>query len=64
MTCKHGPHTIHRHDHMSYVQNIVANEAGLKSCLEKIGLIAGRKIIPLMSCSQCFVLARMPAWTL
>ncbi|CAK9876198.1 unnamed protein product [Sphagnum jensenii] len=43
VTCKHGPHTIHCHDRMSYVQNIIANEAGLKSHLEKIGLIVGRK---------------------
>jgi hypothetical protein len=32
---------------MPYVQNIIANEAGLKSCLEKTGLIAGRKDRPL-----------------
>jgi hypothetical protein len=25
------------------MQNIIANEAGLKFCLEKIGLIVGRK---------------------
>jgi hypothetical protein len=31
---------------MSYVQNIIVNEAGLKSRLEKIGLIAGRKDRP------------------
>jgi hypothetical protein len=31
---------------MSYVQNIIANEAGLKSRLEKISLIAGRKDRP------------------
>jgi hypothetical protein len=43
VTCKHGPHTIRRHDHMPYVQNIIANEVGLKSRLEKTGLIAGRK---------------------
>jgi hypothetical protein len=43
VTCKHGPHIIRRHDRMSYVQNIIANEAGLKSRLEKTGLIAGRK---------------------
>jgi hypothetical protein len=46
VTCKHGPHTIRHHDHMPYVQNIIANEAGLKSCLKKIGLIAGRKDRP------------------
>jgi hypothetical protein len=40
---KHGPHTIRRHDRMQYVQNIIANEANLKSHLEKIGLIASRK---------------------
>jgi hypothetical protein len=28
---KHGPHTIRRHDRMPYVQNIIANEASLKS---------------------------------
>jgi hypothetical protein len=43
MTCKHGPHTIRRHDRMPYVQNIIANEVGLKSRLEKTDLIAGRK---------------------
>jgi hypothetical protein len=43
VTCKHGPHIIRRHDRMPYVQNIIANEAGLKSRLEKTGLIAGRK---------------------
>jgi hypothetical protein len=43
VTCKHGPHTIRRHNHMSYVQNIIANEASLKSRLKKTGLIAGRK---------------------
>jgi hypothetical protein len=46
VTCKHGPHTIRRHDCMLYVQNIIANEAGLKSRLEKTGLIAGRKDRP------------------
>ncbi len=46
VTCKHGPHTIRRHDRMSYVLNIVTNEAGLKSRLEKIGLITGRKDRP------------------
>jgi hypothetical protein len=46
VTCKHGPHIIHRHDRMPYVQNIIANEAGLKSRLEKTGLIAGRKDHP------------------
>jgi hypothetical protein len=37
VTYKHGPHTIRRHDRISYVQNIVVNEAGLKSRLEKTG---------------------------
>jgi hypothetical protein len=46
VTCKHGPHTICRHDRMPYVQNIITNEAGLKSRLEKTGLIAGRKDRP------------------
>jgi hypothetical protein len=46
VTCKHGPHTIHHHDRMPYVENIIANEAGLKSHLEKTGLIAGRKDRP------------------
>ncbi len=46
VTCKHGPHTIRRHDRMSYVQNIIANEAGLKFRLEKAGLIADRKDRP------------------
>jgi hypothetical protein len=46
VTYKHGPHTICRHDHMPYVQNIITNEAGLKSRLEKTGLIAGRKDPP------------------
>jgi hypothetical protein len=46
VTCKHGPHTIRRHDRMPFVQNIIANEAGLKSHLEKTGLIAGRKDRP------------------
>jgi hypothetical protein len=43
VTCKRGPHTIRRHDRMPYVQNIIANEVGLKSRLEKIGLIVGHK---------------------
>jgi hypothetical protein len=43
VTCKHKPHTIRRHDRMPYVQNIIANEASLKSHLEKTSLIAGRK---------------------
>jgi hypothetical protein len=46
VTCKHGPHIIRCHDRMPYVQNIIANEAGLKSRLEKTGLIAGRKDRP------------------
>ncbi len=46
VTYKHEPHTIHRHDRMSYVQNIITNEANLKSRLEKTGLIAGRKDRP------------------
>jgi hypothetical protein len=43
VTYKHGPHIIRHHDRMSYVQNIIANEAGLESHLEKTGLIAGHK---------------------
>jgi hypothetical protein len=43
VTCKHGSHIIRRHDRMPYVQNIIANEASLKSRLEKTGLIVGRK---------------------
>jgi hypothetical protein len=46
VTCKHGLHIIRRHDHMPYVQNIIANEASLKSRLEKTGLIADRKDRP------------------
>jgi hypothetical protein len=46
VTCKHGPHTIRHHDRMPYVQNIIANEAGLKSRLEKAGLIADCKDRP------------------
>jgi hypothetical protein len=46
MTCRHGLQTIRRHDRMPYVQNIIANEASLKSRLEKTGLIAGRKDRP------------------
>jgi hypothetical protein len=46
VTCKHGPHIIRRHDRMPYVQNIIANEVGLKSHLEKTGLIAGHKDHP------------------
>jgi hypothetical protein len=46
VTCKHGLHTICRHDRMPYVQNIIANEVGLKSRLEKNGLITGRKDRP------------------
>jgi hypothetical protein len=49
VTCKHGPHTIRRHDRhdrMPYVQNIIANEASLKSRLEKTDLITGRKDRP------------------
>jgi hypothetical protein len=46
VTCKHGPHIICRHNHMPHVQNIIANEAGLKSRLEKTGLIADRKDRP------------------
>jgi hypothetical protein len=40
------------------VQNIIANEAGLKSCLEKTGLIVGRKdrpadvLLPMFCASQ------------
>jgi hypothetical protein len=45
VTCKHRPHTIHRHDRMPYVQKIIANEASFESRLEKTetGLIAGCK---------------------
>ncbi|CAM6023945.1 unnamed protein product [Sphagnum balticum] len=46
VTCKHGPHTIRHHDCMPYVQNIITNEAGLKSHLEKTDLIAGHKDCP------------------
>jgi hypothetical protein len=46
VTCKHGPHTIHHHDRMLYVQKIIANEVGLKSRLEKTGLIVGHKDRP------------------
>ncbi len=46
VTCKHGPHTIRRHDRMLFAQNIIANEAGFKSCLEKTDLIASRKDRP------------------
>jgi hypothetical protein len=46
VTCKHGLHSICRHDRMPYVQNIITNEAGLKSRLEKTGLIVGRKDRP------------------
>jgi hypothetical protein len=59
VTLKHGPHTIRCHDRMPYMQNIIANEAGLKSRLEKTGLI-----VPLTSCSQGFAPARTPAWIL
>ncbi|CAM6029573.1 unnamed protein product [Sphagnum balticum] len=58
VTCKHGSHTIHRHDRMSFMQNIIANEAGLKSRLEKTGLIVGRKdrpvdvLLPMFCASQ------------
>jgi hypothetical protein len=47
VTYKHGPHTICQHDRMPYVQNIIANEVGLKSHLEKTGPIAGRKDRPI-----------------
>jgi hypothetical protein len=47
VTCKHGSHIIRRHDRMSYVQNIIANEASLKSRLEKTSLIVGRKDRPI-----------------
>ncbi len=46
VTYKHRPHTIRHHDRMPYVQNIIANEAGLKSRLEKTGLIINRKDRP------------------
>jgi hypothetical protein len=46
MTCKHEPHIIRRHDRMPYVQNIIANEASLKSRLEKTDLIVSRKDRP------------------
>jgi hypothetical protein len=58
VTCKHGPHIIRRHNRMPYVQNIITNEAGLKSRLEKTGLIAGRKdhpvdvLLPMFCASQ------------
>jgi hypothetical protein len=47
VTYKHGPLTIHRHDHMPYVQNIITNEVSLKSRLKKTDLIANRIILPL-----------------
>jgi hypothetical protein len=43
VTCKHGSHIIRRHDRMPYVQNIIANEAGLRSRFKKTDLIAGLK---------------------
>jgi hypothetical protein len=46
VTCRQGPHAIRCHDRMSYVQNIIINEANLKSRLEKTGLIAGCKDRP------------------
>jgi hypothetical protein len=46
VTCKHGPHTIHPHDRMPYVQNIITIEAGLESRLKKTGLITGCKDRP------------------
>jgi hypothetical protein len=46
VTYKHGPHIIRRHNRMPYMQNIIANEAGLKSHLEKTDLIAGCKDRP------------------
>jgi hypothetical protein len=46
MTCRHMPHIIIRHDRMPYMQNIITNEAGLKSCLKKTDLIVGRKDHP------------------
>jgi hypothetical protein len=46
VTYKRGPHIICHHDRMPYVQNIIANEASLKSRLEKTSLIAGRKDRP------------------
>ncbi len=58
VTCKHGPHTIRRHNRMSYVENIIANEASLKSRLEKTGLIVDRKdrlanvLLPMFCTSQ------------
>jgi hypothetical protein len=55
VTYKHGLHIIRHHNHMSYVQNIIANEAGLKSCLDKTGLIAGPRIVSLTSYYLCFV---------
>jgi hypothetical protein len=46
MICKHGPHIIRRHDRMSYMKNIITNEASLKSRLKKTGLIVGYKDRP------------------
>jgi hypothetical protein len=46
VTCKHGPHTIRCHDRMPYVQNIITDEVGIKSRLEKTSLIVGRKDRP------------------
>ncbi|CAK9872753.1 unnamed protein product [Sphagnum jensenii] len=64
VTYKHGPHTIRHHDRMLYMQNIIANEAGLKSHFEKTSLIADRKDRPIDVYSQCPVPARAPAWIL
>jgi hypothetical protein len=46
VTYKHGLHIIRHHDRMPYVQNIIANEVGLKSRLEKTDLIIDRKDRP------------------
>jgi hypothetical protein len=46
VTYKHGLHTICRHDHMPYMENIIANEAGFESRFEKTNLIAGCKDRP------------------
>jgi hypothetical protein len=35
VTCKHGPHTIHRHDHMPYVQK--------SSLMRRVSSLASRR---------------------
>jgi hypothetical protein len=57
VTYKRGSHIICRHNCMLYVQNIITNEAGLKSRFEKTGLIVGHKdrlanVLLLMFCAN------------